>query len=311
MQHLLTGLLLFSAVLSARAELVVVESLEWSTVRAPLVVRGKVLDVKDGYDKAEERSYQDVTIAITEKYKGPHEGKTVTIRMLAGVHNFTGEEWKKTEHEYLFFLSRENPYKRKALEGRWQSQQPPVDLDAEPKLYSSKLKYIEGPREALDIVRKYATLQTPGEEGGKGDPTKRGIVSLVISAPHDSPLYDDLNSRSGVLITIPADEEYRQHLLKLIKSKDLWERKTAAHQIQAYPGTETVKLLREMLRDSETTEVMDVKGDSSEMFYPVRLSAYDSLMKLGEKPEMPVISRPLTPEEAQKAKRRRNENNPN
>ncbi len=283
---------------AAQAEINLVESLEWMTVRTPLVVRGKVIRCVDVQDPVENRPYRDVTIAVAEKLKGRHDEKTVTLRLLAGSDDPRGHNWKKSGHEYLFFLTRENRDGLKGLEGRWQPLLEPIDLDSLEHVYSARMYRLTRRNDALAIVRKYTRLPTPG---GGDDPTKRSPSPLVIEVPTDADIFNELYGGSAVLMTVPADEEYRPRVLALARSPNGWERERGARQLLAYPGRESVQLLRELLKDGHEAQVFAGQGKLVRVEYPVRRAAYQSLLGLGEKPAKPVTEREPTPEEVRRA----------
>jgi hypothetical protein len=301
MRRILLVILLLTPAGTVRAEINVVDSLEWKTVQAPLVVRGKVVQCKDFQDRVENRPYRDVTVAIAEKLKGPHAEKTVTLRLLAGPDDPRGNDWKKTGHEFLFFLTRENRDQLKGLEGQWQLQREPIDLDALRPEYSARMRAVTRPNEVLDIVRKYAAKGTPGDGRGT-DPTKRAPSPLLVNVPSEAEIFNALWAGSSVLMKIPADEEHRQRVVVLVHSTNPWERAKGARQLRAYPGRETVKLLEGLLKDEATQVWTNQEGKPVNVVYAVRQAAYESLLELGEKPAKPLLSRQPTPEEVRKAR---------
>jgi hypothetical protein len=285
--------------LPIRAETIVVDSLEWRTVEAPLIVRGKVTRSQEVKVADDQRAWHDITVAITESLKGDLAGKTLVFRTLSQ------DAW--AEHEYLFFLCRWhkdhwNEGNTSALKSQiTQTSGGAIDLDSPHQVYTADQTYARTAREILDIVRRSAKLPTGGRGREVGaDPTKRGTLKLNVEVHFDAPIHAYLYAGSAVLLVVPADEKRKSEGLMMLASMDPHIRAAGARRLAHYPGPATIKELRERLKDTGQVEVIQA-GKLILIRYPVRQAAYESLLNLGEKPDKPVFERNPTGEEARQA----------
>jgi len=111
------------------------------------------------------------------------------------------------------------------------------------------------------------------------------------SDPHQGwEAYRALRAGSSVQLVIPADEEYREQLYHMTSSKDGSERAHAARGLKNYPGKKTVRILKTLLMDADRSR-HSLRGKNGrvgkEIWYPVRCSAYESLLYLGVDAKMP------------------------
>jgi hypothetical protein len=289
------AVLLLAAAGTARAEINIVDSLEWMSVDARLIVRGKVVrceDVKGPGDV----TYRDTTVEIAEMVKGKLDEKTVTIRLRFLGANSAGTSWKDSGHSYLFFLTQGKAADDKNLGGHWvlrQWEHAAIDLDGPRKVYTADMKRAEDGKAIVATVKKYAAMPMPREVG---EPNvfkpQRGFLRFEV--PFGAPIHGELWGGSTVFMHVPAEEKYRPIVLALARSKHPNERVTGADMLRNYPGAETVKLLKELLNDPAESRWTGEGGKLTKISYDVRRAAYDSLLDLGEKPAKPVLERDPT-----------------
>jgi hypothetical protein len=280
---------------AARAEINIVDSLEWMSVDARLIVRGKVVRCDDVQGPGDV-TYRDTTVEIAEVIKGKPEGKTVTIRLRFLGKDTAGAAWKESGHTYLFFLTQGKVADDKNLAGHWVLREwhySVVDLDKPGKVYTAEMKPADDGKAILATVKKYAAMPMPRDVG---EPNvfkpQRGFLRFEV--PPDSPIFVELWSGSSVYLHVPAEEKLRPFVFALARSKDASERARGADMLRSYPGKETVKLLNELLNDPAESRWIGANGKLTKISYNVRRAAYDSLLDLGEKPEKPVFEREPT-----------------
>ena len=95
-----TAVTLLSLAAVLRAELSVIESLEWKTMDSPLVVRGRIIAGEEVTPKTS-RYDAALTIAVTEVLKG--SAKETSMEFYPKEDSEIVQEWIKSGHDYLFF----------------------------------------------------------------------------------------------------------------------------------------------------------------------------------------------------------------
>jgi hypothetical protein len=294
-------ILLLLPLSAARAETIVVESIEWRTAAVPLVVAGKVFACSDVQPKSG-GLFRDVTINIEERFKGSDDGKSVTFRLQVEPGERTGKDWKESGRSYVFFLHKgSKDHHRPAQQGKWVLRGELIDLGKPDRVYTADMKCAETGKEVLDLVRGSARLATSGGKQDERDPSKRGTRDLLLDVPTDAAIFNQLYSGSAVWMRVPAEEKYRPRLEKMTRSTDVWDRSNGAWKLGKLPPTAaTIKLLTGLHKDAG--EAQQFEGRKLvRIIYPVRRSAYDALVDLGQKPAKPVLERDPTPEEMRKA----------
>jgi hypothetical protein len=293
MRRSLTILALFVTTSTlARAEINIVDSLEWMSVDARLIVRGKVVRCEDTKGPGDV-TYRDATIEVAQVVKGKVEGRTVAVRLRLLGKDGTGLDWKESGHPYLFFLTQGNPADDKNLAGCWVTRghnYEVIDLEKPAKVYTSDMKKAENAKEILALVTKYAAVPVRPDVG-PGNVGKPRPGSLVLEVPFDAPIFNELWAGSSVLMVVPADEKRLALALANVRSKNVHERAVGAKLLRHYPGKDTVKVLMELLTDPGEVQSIGAGGKVEKVYYPVRQEAYQSLLDLGEKPAKPVLER--------------------
>jgi hypothetical protein len=275
-----------------RAETNIVDSLEWTTVSSRLIVTGKVVRTEDTKGPGDV-VYRDVTIEVADVLKGKFDGKRLTIRVRLLGNDRTGLDWKESDRPHLFLLTQGNPGDDKNLGGQWVPRSyegAVVDLEKPRKVYTSDLKRADDGKAIVALVKKYAATKLPREvdAANVGTP-RRGFVRLDV--PGDSPIFGELWGGSAVYINVPAEEKYRPMATALARSNNGGERRLGAEMLRNFPGEQTVRILKELLRDPAETKWVGAGNKIVNITYDVRRAAYDSLIDLGEKPARPLFER--------------------
>lgn len=114
---------------------------------------------------------------------------------------------------------------------------------------------------------------------------------VELEIPSDAPAYRVIFSESACFLRVPADQQVKQMLVQVIAtSKDPNDRARATYSLSAFPGAETVALLRTLLADPspEETQVLDSKTKKWVNVRTVRHAAsvvLEQLRSPGSKPK--------------------------
>src|SRR5262245_28641578 len=218
----LAGALLLLGGGRAGAEIMVADSLEWMTLDARLVVRGKVLAHKDTKGPGDV-VYRDLTIRVDETLKGkvgPDEwvkvgpkfrGRYLGVRLRLFKGDQTGKDWQKSGHSYLFFLRRAKAGEEEGLVGKVvpRAQTPlAIDLEAPKRVYTAGLKIATDPKTILAQVKKYAGRNSRKELGRVASMFKSELDYGFrrVEVPFRSEVFSELWGGSSVYLNVPADE---------------------------------------------------------------------------------------------------------
>jgi hypothetical protein len=288
--------LIFGLSRVAIAEINIVDSLEWMTIDAPFIVRGKATGLEDIKGPGSV-IYRDVTIAVEEIFKGQLADKTIKIRLRLFTGDKTALEWQYSGHCYLFFLRQGRAEDDKTLADQWvlrENRQSIINLDQPRRVYTAELKEARNAAAILNTVRTWATHKALHGFIGEPNIFKPQVGYLRLKIPWDTEFINEVCARSACYINVPVDEKYRPLAMTKAHSKEHNERANGAAMLRNFPGTETVKLLTTMLADPGEAKWMSGRDQLVNITYPVRQVAYEVLVALGEKPDKPLIERKLT-----------------
>jgi hypothetical protein len=206
----------------AGAEINVADSLEWMTVDARLIVRGKVLATKDSKGPGSV-VYRDLVVRVDETLKGkvgPDEwvkvgdkfrGKYLGVRLRLFEGDQTGKDWQASGRPYLFFLRRAKAGEEKGLAGKVvpRAQTPLViDLHTPKQVLTADMKVAKDPKKILAQVKKYAGRNSLKELGGVASvfTRERDYGFRRREVPFDSDVHGELYAGSVCYLNVPADE---------------------------------------------------------------------------------------------------------
>jgi hypothetical protein len=288
----------------ARAEINLADSVEWMTVDARLVVRGKVVGCKDSKGPGDV-VLRDVTVRVEEALKGKPAGKTVTVRLWLRGGGRAGKDWEVSGRSYLFFLRQGQADDGKELEGKVVLREPNqsvIDLKEPGKVYTADMKRAADGNAVMALVRKYAAKPALPREVGAPNVFKPQQGYLRLEVPFDAPIHRDLWAGSVCYLNVPVEPKHLPLVLAKARSQHSWDRRVGAEMLRNFPGPASVKALTALLTDTAEAHVFGGKGELVRVEYPVRASAYAALLALGEKPPRPVLQRKPTAEEVRKAR---------
>jgi len=188
---LLTGL--------ARAEINAVDSVEWATLDAEIIVRGKVM--KSAEVKGEGTIvYRDVTVAVHEILKGKLGDDQVVIDVrIRTIRNVAPPE--AGERSYLFFLVHGRAVDDRNLAGRWVPRDPnkfAISLDAPGKVFKADLTFAKTTDEILGIVRRRAREEFPAG-------LDHALFRVWREIPMGAEIYQSVFAGSSCFVIVPAD----------------------------------------------------------------------------------------------------------
>ncbi|MBI3323899.1 MAG: hypothetical protein HYZ92_01285 [Candidatus Omnitrophica bacterium] len=292
---------------TAHARIHIARSLEWMTVDAPLIVRGVVTEVHTTNGLFAEQplwNVQEVTITIHETLKGSPQ-QTVTFRWLNSSYE-SAEQWKADGHERLFFLTHGAPdYYGVNLTQDWvlYGGYPyvPVDLvTVEKAPVAADMTVAKTADQILGNVKarleqaanaKLPMVSRPDVSVGFAHYAPNGAVQLEV--PQNSEAFTALWNGSSCFLIVPADERYRLEALQMIRSNDDGKRIEGAQILSAYPGDDTVNILKGLLSDPGTHEETQYSSGKERKYekYGVREAAWQALKRLGIDVPQPVLEK--------------------
>jgi hypothetical protein len=194
-------LLLAAAVLlttggAARAEIIVADSLEWMTVDAALIVKGRVSGWKDTKGPGDV-VYRDVTVKVEETLKGKKGARALTVRLRLFKGDEAGTDWQRTGRPYLFFLRQGTKDEGEGLTGKWlprgtASAPRAIDLREPEGAYGADLKLLTDAKVILARVKQFAkhTPDTMGRQRREVD--------------YDSPVHAKIFAGSSCFLNVPG-----------------------------------------------------------------------------------------------------------
>jgi hypothetical protein len=304
----MSAILVFTTAPAARAEINIVDSLEWMALDAPLVIRGRVTRFNDTPGPGQV-VYRDITVQVQEVLKGGIKDKTVPVRLrlLGSDRDVTGKQWLASGHSFLFFLRPGLAEDDKALAGRWvlrEDRQSALDLDAPQRVYTADMKRPKDAAEVLRLARHHAGRKSLLRAVGAPNVFKpqRGYLRLEI--PADAGIFAEVFAGSVCYLNVPAEAKHKPLAVAAARSANTWERARGADMLRNFPGADTLKLLKGLLHDPGEATATNQQGVPVEVTYPVRLAAFDALTDLGESPARPLTSRQPTADEIRRVRER-------
>jgi hypothetical protein len=288
---------------SARAELRVLDSVEWMTDDSQLILRGKVVAIK-GLDLPGDSGFRDITIEVHETLQGKSPGMRMVIR------SWPGEI--KEGNEFLFFLKRGHDvygpkdYRRPIVGNRWTQRifwngnaYGAINLDqpsdevvtADFRLLSKREQILQAVKQRIESTRRKPRVVKPAE---KDPPTKVWLPPVGVvrwDMPADCDAFQKLWAGSAVWVYIPTDEELLPKILQQLQQHGNQRDPALVAALASYPNPMTEKFLRELLQDKSISTTFGQDGKVIRITYPVRAAAYAALLRLGVRVPQPVLEK--------------------
>lgn len=253
---------------TARAGIIVRESLDWLTLSCPHIAVGEVTTTRDEKHEKALWMNESVEIIVTEVLKGFPPKRAVFSR-----HIPVNTSPRKSKDEFLLFFKKDG-----------------IEIHAVAALTTQPLSSLEAA-----ITKDFKVLREKNAILGIiRDRLKHGPMisrSFRREVPENTEAFKSLWSGSACFIVVPADPEFKEDLLKSARSGEVWTRAKATYRLSNYPGEEITKILRVFLNDSSRTTMnrgSDQHGKVQEvMVFPVRQAAFQALQSMGVKVEKP------------------------
>lgn len=265
----------------AAAEINMVDSIEWATADAKLVVRGRVASVQTRDDGDGALVYA-VTLKIAETIKGTARG-SVQIGFVAS-RDYTPPLLQFPKAEVLVFLvdgkrrvGDDKRYAAIALAPRRSTDglTSVIPLDGAPA-YSAAYDVLEAGADVLAATR--AAARSPATE------------SFRVDVPADSAAFKRLYGGSAVWMYVPVDAALERRAVDWIAAHDLATRAQGAAALAHFRSPANVARLDKLLADPEFAVV---SGDGrSTRRYLVRAKAHEVLAGWHVKHATPVLETP-------------------
>ncbi len=271
-------------VANAPAELHGIVTVERLACASDVIVVGELTNVL-ARAKPNELDLEMCALHVREVIKGK-PGAELTFSHY--VRSGRSESWRTKGHELLVFLrhatARDGQGLRRQLtptEDR--DELSIIDLPSlQPSLYDRAGSRLKDSGALLALTRQWAGAGIKEE--------LHRDAEIDSDADRDSPEAD------GVWLFVPAEEKYRDLFMRQAHSSKQWDRREAAEELWKFPGPATVQLLRALLDDVSEND-LTMGGDITITRFPVRAAAFESLEKLGEKPQPIPLQRTTTAEE--------------
>ena len=279
----------------SRAESMAASSVEWLSCKSDVVVVGKItkITVTKGVHSV---IYEDCVVQIHEVIKGDIKDKKLVFCLRTLSSEPSGKDFMNSKEGILLFLSNstnhgsEHHLNNKFVPTSMRFPFSILDLSNIPKhVYSKEMTILADQKEILKTVRSWADSKI--------------VHSLRSKVPSDSPIFWHLYGGSNVNLIVPAEEKYRAHFMKLAQSDKPHERQKAALELQKFPGEETERVLRELLKD-EPENFWYSADTISKVEFGVRAAAYWSLKALRK--AVPKIELERKPTEEEQCSLRQN-----
>lgn len=272
---------------SLRAENSYAATVEWLACSSQRVYVGTIttFDTTPGPRNV---TYQLCRLHVDEVLKGDAGDRDIDFAVRSYDRGPTVEPLCKSRTTVLIFLEQpEHP--EPGMAGRWTPRivehgLPCIDLGNLPKgLYSKSMTKVVDREQLLKLTREWVNA-----------PTRYSLDSEV---PFDNPIHNELWAGSAVYLIVPAEEKFRDELMRQTSNDDVWDRAEAARQLFKFPGDQTVRRLRELLDDTGELRAMYSSDEIARYQFVVRAAAAESLRKLGEPvPELAMERQPTAKE---------------
>ena len=272
------------------AEIRAALSIEWLACQAEIIVVGKITKVSVTKGVHAVAYYEDCTVQVDEVLKGGVKGKELVF-CLRDLSEPTAQSLVDSKAEVLLFLSRSKDHgSEQHLDNMYvpTSMQSPISLinltNTPQDLYSKDMSILKDKEKTLNAVRAWADSKI--------------AHSLWSEVPFNSPIHRQLWGGSSCYLVVPAEGNYRAHFMELARWDDPHKRQEAAAELCKFPGEETERVLRELLKD-DTEHFLHFAADTiSKVEYGVRAVACRSLKALSKPvPEMVELEREPTEQE--------------
>lgn len=255
------------------AEMIGIASVEWLTCDSDVIVIGKVAEITRA-ESLYSTVFEDCKIQIDEVIKGGISGTELVFCWGAVPNQPEPQGFLQSDSSILFFLSRsdvrkENHHLHDMLVLTSKSfPTSAVNLANLPEeIYDRNATPLRDSKQIVSLTKSWADREVRYSLMGDRLPPKEP---------------SGIDGGGGRWLIIPVEEKYRAQFVADAQSDDPGRRWWAARELYKFPGEETERILRGLLKD-ETEQVMSPSADTiSRVQYGVRTAAYESLQILGK-----------------------------
>ncbi len=252
-------------------------------IESQAIIVGQTAKVQDA--ERPDHGFLIVHFKVQETLKGKPGGDSVQVYLpLLEKKEFA--DWVASGEDRLLFL-------KKAEEGsgvpkgewkiiKWQQAEIPNAKFQD--LFNKDGEELKDKKKALATIREWSSSKI--------------VHSMRIEVPMSSKVWTKLYAGSGVYEEVPAEEKFREGLMKMAQSKEAYEREMAAADLFKFPGEKTVAILKGLTKDATENFAFYSADTITSVDYRVRAAACGSLALLGEKvPEMTLERKPTAEEQ--------------
>lgn len=266
------------------AATLLIESLDWVVADADLVVQGTITAFDRERDK-EEYIWSTATVKVAAVLKGEKQDE---IKFMARHKSrFASDRLAnlaRDKGEVLLCLVKSDRYKPEA-----------ADYGSQP--WALRLAEGEIDHTCIDLSEKtnaFAVALTGNILTKKEDILKTATAAAVgkkptlgrLRAPASSEAARKLAEGGLVWLLVPQNERLEAAARAWLKDADLETRLDGVKALRPFKSEENIRLLKDLLMDKQT------RTEGQTRHYPVRLAAYELLVKWEEKVPRPVTEEP-------------------
>jgi hypothetical protein len=267
-KYLLFFLILLMFSKAVQAEVMRASSLECLACQADLVITGEVVNLVSN-DRNPSVPELKLTIEVDQVFKGDLPAKTIQVAFIVNTGLDKQKAIGRLNNRHLLFLSKSQKQYFPT------STQLPVSVfnlsSISGHIYSKDMRILSDSQEILSLTRKWVNSK----------------IEHCVSREkiNNTLIFNRLYAGSACFLDVPAEESWRMHFVKMAQSSQWHQREKAAAELYKFPGPETERILRNLLKDN-SENMATSSGDTIESFqYSVRRAAYYSLIAL----KVPVL----------------------
>lgn len=270
----------------ARAEINVVDSVEWMTADSDLVVRGAVQRIHQHTRRG--RRLYTVTLRVMEVLKPTTRRARSRRTVRFAVGSWLGKSlvaWKKSGAELLVFLARSEAGVRT----------PPFALRRSRGTVQSVVR-LSGPKPHRLYTMGFQVLARRADllrAVGAAARTVRATRSHRVDVPGSSPAYRALWGGSAVWMYVPRGPRLQRLARTWLRSASVFQRVAGVKALATHRSQATVRSLRGLLRDPGHFIETRGPGHRRTRVYAVRAAAYEALRSWRIPVRKPVLRVPM------------------
>lgn len=266
------------------AAIVLVESLEWVSADADLVVRGTITEFDRVNDKG--TIWAKATVKVAAGYKGKvKEGDEIKF-VASHKSRFASDALAalgKNKTEAIFCLVKSERYKDKGADYKdapWALRLSQGDLDQSAIDLSGESGTLVVTADARLLTRKDDIVKA-AEAAASPEAAKPKQGRL--DAPASSDVVRKYSTGDGVWLIVPLNDRLQAIARDWLKSKEIDFRVEGANALKHFKSDDNIQLLKRLLEDPGS------RSSGKAKTYPVRQAAFAVLKEWGVQVKPPVV----------------------